>query len=65
MSHFSSSGSTPLTVAEALRRIAAEESERRRLEAPGSAQDDLDRFVAEPVHNPLHEFQQDRAKVLV
>lgn len=52
----------PLTVAEALRNIAAEEMQRRRLE---SAQHHPDRFAAEAVLDPLHELQQDRAEVLV
>jgi|GEM_PF-3788325 hypothetical protein len=55
-------GRRPLTVAEALRNIAAEEMERRRLE---SAQHHADRLAAEAVLHPLHELQQDRAKVLV
>lgn len=55
-------GRRPLTVAEALRNIAAEEMERRRLE---SAQHHPDRLAAEAVLDPLHELQQDRAEVLV
>lgn len=51
-------GRRPLTVAEALRNIAAEEMERRRLE---SAQHHPDRLAAEAVFHPLHELQQDRA----
>lgn len=55
-------GRRPLTVAEALRNIAAEEMERRRLE---SAEHHADRFGAEAVLDPLHELQQDRSEVLV
>lgn len=55
-------GRGPLTVAEALRNIAAEEMERRRLE---SAQHHPDRFAAEAVLHPLHKLQQHRSEVLV
>ena len=43
-----------------LRRMAAEERDRRRLE---SAQDHLDCLAAEPILHSLNEFQQHRTKV--
>lgn len=55
-------GRGPLTVAEALRNIAAEEMERRRLE---SAQHHPNRLVAEPVLHPFHKPQQHRPQVCV
>lgn len=48
----------PLTVAEALRNIAAEEAARRRLESLGSAKYHSDCLGAEPILHPLHELQQ-------
>ena len=46
MSRILNAGNQPLTVAECLRRMAAEERDRRRLE---SAQDHLDCLAAEPI----------------
>ncbi len=60
MSRILNAGNQPLTVAECLRRMAAEERDRRRLE---SAQDHLDCLAAEPILHSLNEFQQHRTKV--
>lgn len=49
----------PLTVGEALRNIANEVLERRRL----SAQHHPDRLAAEPVLDPFHELQENRPQV--